>query len=374
MSLLRSQEQPDGEPRFSMLETIRDYAGEQLEQRGEAHELRNRHAGWIGSWLERRAKQRGDGRLIGNWEPEDEEHDNARAALGWARESGDIDRELQLAACAGRFYWPNRGLLTEGRRWLDDVLERSEGADERWRAFTMLAAAHHAWRQGDYDRCEEVAAEAQPVFERLNDREALGATLIARAIAAEHRLDLEAEAAFYEVAEKLFRELDNRPALESILNNRAYAEILVGNFESAERRLRELVGTAAGFPRLFALANHGVALTWLGRIDEAAACFGEVLRAPDSSEVGEIQFYAIEGLATVAGKREDDVRAARLWGASAAIREAMGYALAGAEQRLHDEIETEVRSRLDEQAFDRAWNEGHGLSPDQAAELALMDP
>ena len=82
-------------------------------------------------------------------------------------------------------------------------------------------------------------------------------------------------------------------------------------------------------------------------------------------------FYGFEGLALVAAARADDLRAARLWGVSAAIREATGYVLAVAEQQFHDELEPEVRTRLGEAEFDRAWNEGRQLPPDAALALAL---
>jgi predicted ATPase len=81
INLLRMEEQPDGEPRFFMLETIRDYAGEQLQGRGESDELRKRHAGWFAEWLERRTNERAMGRLMGEWEAEEAEHENIRAAL-----------------------------------------------------------------------------------------------------------------------------------------------------------------------------------------------------------------------------------------------------------------------------------------------------
>ncbi len=311
---------------------------------------------------------------MGEWEAEDVEHDNVRAALAWAREARDVDLELQLVGSAGRFYWPNRGLLTEGRRWLDEALARSEGADERRRAVAKLAAAHHARRQGDPDGCDQLAAEAQAVFERLDDPPSLGSALMARAIAAEWRVDLKAEVEYYETAERIFRELGNSEPLDSIRSNRAYAEIIVGNFESAERRLRELAGLATGQARLFALINHGLALARLGQLEEAHACFADALREVGSDvRSTEIRFYALEGLATVAGKRANDLRAARLWGASAAIREASGYALATAEQRFHDEVMPEVRQRLGEAEFDRAWNEGRQLPLERAIELALGD-
>jgi len=374
INLLRSEERPDGEPRFFMLETIRDYAREQLERDG-SDALRERHAFWFADWLERRMNERASGRLIGNWDPEDEEHDNIRAALEWTRGTADVDLELRLAASVGRFYWPNRGFLTEGRHWLDEALSRSEGADERWRALAMLAAAHHAWRQGEPEHCDELAAGAQLVFERLDDAASLASALMARAIAAEARGDLEAESAFYDTAERIFRDLGHTDALDAIVVNRAYAEIIVGNFAPAERRLRELASLAPAESRHFALVNHGLALARLGRLGAADARFAEALEtAALSSQAVEVRFYALEGLGSIAGKRGDDLRAARLWGASAGIREATGSALATAEQRFHDEVAPEVRNRLGDAEFDRAWNEGRQLPRERAIELALREP
>lgn len=371
-SLLRSEERPDGEPRFFMLETIRDYGREQLEQEGVADDLRRRHARWYAEWLERRTNERLTGRLIGDWEPEDEEHDNIRAALAWARDRGEVGLELQFAGSAGLSYWPNRGHLTEGRRWLDDVLARSHDTDQGLRARALVAAAQHAWRQGDYDRCDELAAEAQTVLERPDDRPLLAVALMARGIAANARGDLAAEDKHYETAERIFRELGHTDALNAILNNRAYAEIITGNFESAEQRLLEVAESATGDGGRVAAANHGLALALLGRLNEAEVRFAEILHdAVTTHRSREIVLAGFEGLALVAGSRAEDLRAAQLWGVSAAIREATGYALATAEQRFHNELVPEVRGRLGEADFDHAWNVGRQLSLEQATALAL---
>src|SRR5437867_5500024 len=90
-SLLRSEVQPDGEARFFMLETIRDYGREQLDRQGVSEEVRHRHALWYADWLDQRTTERLNGTQIGEWEPEDEEHDNIRAALAWARDRGQVD-------------------------------------------------------------------------------------------------------------------------------------------------------------------------------------------------------------------------------------------------------------------------------------------
>jgi predicted ATPase/class 3 adenylate cyclase len=374
-SLLRSEERPDGEPRFFMLETIREYGREHLEEEAVADDLRERHARWYAEWLERRTNERLAGRLIGEWEPEDEEHDNIRAALAWARDRGEVGLELRFAGSAGLAYWPNRGLLTEGRRWLDDVLARSDDTDQDLRARGLVAAAQLAWRQGDYDSCEELAAEAQTVLERIDDRPPLAVALIARGIAAASRGDLEAEEKHYDAAERIFRELGHTDALTAILNNRGYADIIRGDFESAELRLRGVAESTTGDAGRVAAANYGLALVLLGRLSEAEARFVEILDdAVTTHRSTEILLYGFEGLALVAGSRAEDHRAAQLWGVSDAMREATGYVLATAEQRLHNELVPEVRGRFGEADFDRGWNVGRQLSFEQAIALALRRP
>src|SRR5262249_19848171 len=346
-----------------MLETIRDYAREQLERAGATDDLRQRHAQWYAAWLDRRANERLRGTLIADWEPEEEERDNIRTALAWARGREEVELELQFAASAGLFYRPIHGQLTEGRRWLDDVLARSHGSDEGLRARALVAAAQHAWRQGDYDACEQLAAEAQAVLARLDDRPPLAAALMTRGIAAEARGDLDAEETYYDAAEHIFRELGHTDALNAILNNRGYADLVAGNFQSAERRLREVAEKSSGDAVRFATANHGLALALLGRLDDAEARFVGVLRdavvTHGASAGGR---YSCEGLALVAGSRAEDLRAAQLWGVSAAIRDATGYVLATAEQRFHDELLPEVRRRLGDADFDAAWTNGRQFS------------
>ena len=123
-NLLQQREQPwDGQPRFSLLETIREYAAERLEQLGEGQETRRRHAEYLVSWLEPRDDERLEGSLIGQYQQEDAEQENARAALAWTLDAGEAELSLRLAA-ALRFYWFARFNLSEGRRWLDAALEQ----------------------------------------------------------------------------------------------------------------------------------------------------------------------------------------------------------------------------------------------------------
>src|SRR5262249_57408150 len=147
--LVRQGESAEGEPRFRMLETIREYAIEKLTESGGLEETRTRH-------LERYVA------LAETAEPEltragqavwlerlMDENDNIRAALAWSFESGQVELGLRLAGSLVRF-WSIRGLMTEGRRWLTEALAASTGVAPGVLGKAYFAAGYAALGQGDY--------------------------------------------------------------------------------------------------------------------------------------------------------------------------------------------------------------------------------
>jgi predicted ATPase/class 3 adenylate cyclase len=116
-SLLR-QSEVDGEPRFRMLVTIRDYALERLAERGEATDLRTRHLAAY-QVLAERARPELQGKDQKRWlDAVDLEHDNLRAALEFAISDGHADEAARLVSALWRF-WQSRGYLREGRSWAE---------------------------------------------------------------------------------------------------------------------------------------------------------------------------------------------------------------------------------------------------------------
>ena len=125
-SLVRQSDGLDGEPRFSLLETIREYALERLAERGELETLRRLHAERylaVSEAAEPELVRAGQASWLDRL---DEENDNIRAALAWSIEVGEVETGLRLAGALVRF-WSIRGLMAEGRRWLTQALARAEG-------------------------------------------------------------------------------------------------------------------------------------------------------------------------------------------------------------------------------------------------------
>ncbi|MCW5852738.1 MAG: hypothetical protein KIT87_21890, partial [Anaerolineae bacterium] len=171
-SLLRLDEPPDGEARFWMLETIREYALERLAESGEADALKARHAAMFLALAEEAEPQlRGaDGET---WLKRLEaEHDNLRAVFEWTRETPGARGETALRlGCALWKFWHIRGHLSEGQRQLADVLTRldTQAASQR-RARALQGAGVMAYLQGGYAEARRLWEAGQAVCVALGDQ------------------------------------------------------------------------------------------------------------------------------------------------------------------------------------------------------------
>jgi len=159
-----------GEPRYRLLETVRQYAADRLAESGEATPVRLRHRDRFLALAEE-AEQ-------GLRGPEQEawtarlaiELDNLRAVLDWCKtEEGGPDAGLRVAGALGLF-WDVRGYLSEGRRWLEGLLSLATGASDATRAKALNWAGVLAYRQGDYARVRTLCEEALALSRSAGDQ------------------------------------------------------------------------------------------------------------------------------------------------------------------------------------------------------------
>ena len=162
-SLVQQVARPDGEPRFRMLETIREFGLEQLAAAGETEATMQRLAGWCRSLLEG-VEEAFFTAMQGQWvERLEAEHDNLRAVLAWAIERGDAATAQSLVEKLA-WFWVPRGYLSEGRTWGERALALGDASPTPERASTLAMTGTLAWLQGDHQRARELAAEGlQPV-------------------------------------------------------------------------------------------------------------------------------------------------------------------------------------------------------------------
>ena len=211
-SLLRRVEQTEDEneePRFQMLETIREYGLEVLTTNGEGEIARQAHANYFLALVEE-AEPALKGPLLVTWlDRLEREHDNLRAALQWAVEIGKTEMALRFGIALERF-WVVRGYRNEGLAFLERALGESAGVATDVRAKALLAAARLAFIQSNYDVGEALAQESLMLFRELGDRRGIALSLDRLGMAAWRRGDFPAARVLLEEDLPLFKEVDDK--------------------------------------------------------------------------------------------------------------------------------------------------------------------
>jgi predicted ATPase len=174
-SLLRQEASSAVEPRFVMLETVREYALERLETDRDREAVRKRHSQCfvqVAEEAEERLRGPGQQALFKRF---DDEHANLRAALAWLLEHHQTQQALQIVAGIWRF-WMMRGYLREGQRWSEQVLAQADQPPSLLRAHVMAILGEFYRFQGDFERAARVKEQALPVL-RCTDQRRTAATL-----------------------------------------------------------------------------------------------------------------------------------------------------------------------------------------------------
>ena len=186
-SLLQQAEQANGESRFAMLETIREYAVEKLEASGEKAQTKRAHAAYCLVLAEEDASEQGGVKGAERLESFALEHDNIRAALEWLTETGDAEWGLRLGAALFRF-WETREYLAEGRDSLGKLLKLAgAAAPTKARERALFAAGVLAIAQGDYAAADSLMRESLDIARQLGDKQGVAVSLNALAVIARDR-------------------------------------------------------------------------------------------------------------------------------------------------------------------------------------------
>lgn len=363
-----------GEPRFSQLETIREYAREQLAQDAEAERaVHERLADWCVELAERAEVELGGNTQTDWFARLDGEHDNLRAGLAELQEREEAEELLRLAVSLFRF-WYVRGYLTEGRRWLEQALAGAAHASATLRRRGFTAAGAIALLQGDYDAATTLAEKALEVARELDDRRLvanalsnLGAIVLAAGD------ETHAEAVLDE-AVGLAREVGDERILALALNNLGDVALTTADYERAEPlfaeslALLEARGDTANIAR--SLFNLGSVQLMRGGHAEARRRFDESLGLSRAAGDKEDIAWCLEGLAGLAAATGDGQRAGLLVGAARRLLDEMGAARKPFERRLHETTVERASALCGDEAFAAAVERGAALTLDEAVVLA----
>ena len=412
-SLIRPVEGVGGEPRFYMLETIREYALERLEELGQLETMSLCHAShFLG--LAEDAQAGLAGKDHARWlQLLDADVDNLRAALAWSLKHDEVELGLRLAAALERF-WEARGHAAELRNWFEAAIPAAKGAPAPELAPALLAAGRLSMLLSDYPRAQPLLEEAVALYRETGDRGGLAAGLASLGWISMMHGDYDRARRLCEEATDVARELGDRTILSRVLNNlggvlgevgdhAAAAEVFqeslavhrelgssrlpialcnlglsllrVGDYEEGRKVIEEAVERAGEMGDTWQLASTlgflGWAALWSDRAGEAFGHFEESLHL--RQELGERRYSVdcLQGLAGVAAASGDHARSARLWGAAEAALDELGTPLTPADRDFQAQFVELARAGLDETAWNEAFAEGRGTPLADAIAYAL---
>ena len=361
--------------RYGMLEPVRQYARERLEESGEAEKIWWRHAAFFLKLAERGAPELTRSDQAAWLERLGREHDNLRAALSWLLQRGDAERAAHLGWDL-KWFWYIRGHLAEGTRWMERALAHEDALTLTGRAKALTVIAGLVYSQGDLHRHAAFAEEGARLAREIEDRELLAMATYLGGHAAFVRGDLARAAALMGESETLYRTLGDEPGTGLALTVLGQIALAGGDAARAERLFdesEELLRVSGSWWNL--TTNRSIrAITTEVQGDDAQTIallqesLALALRLRDTQNAA----YGLEGLAGALAMMGQGPRAARLFGAAVTLRDWTGSAIGFA--TLHELYERRLetlRAQLDAKTFEAAWSEGRAMSPQQAVEYAL---
>ncbi len=423
-SLLVRVQSANGQARFTMLETLREYALERLADQGECERLRDWHACYYLKEAEAAERGlRGPQQLV--WLSKvGADRDNFRAALEWSLQRAkagmsisafSVMRQQSTGACvpvagsktfcsqgvpgdsvlaielclrlsaALRHYWEWQGYLTEARYWLGAALEvplEDEAGETALaaRAKALSEASRLVCLQNDQVRAVELAEESIALWRQLDDPSGLATALLHRGWAAHAQGE-------YETAKRVYWE--SMEHLEGVEDTWLRAQLLVylaaaagftydfeklGEFYTQSRELFEQIGDTSAVADV--LKDQGGLWLLQGNCTEAIHCLLKSLKL--CYGLGHKQ-YMTTGMCLLSlaiGMRQEpdaetaSLHSAQLQGAADGLMDAIGLNPWTRANPLAQMARQQIRSRVDEQSYEAAWNEGRALSVEQAIDLA----
>jgi tetratricopeptide (TPR) repeat protein len=307
----------------------------------------------------------------------DQEHQNLRAALVWSFE-GRGELGLRLVGSLWRF-WLIHGHLTEGRRWLDAVLDLTEGHEEvsLLRARALNGAGNLARGQGDYDGARALFEESLRIRQDLGYKQGMMYTLGNLGLLAAEEGDYERAGELQAESLRLSRELENTRGMAHSLSSLGILAERQCEYERARELQEEALRLSRqlGTPGLVAMSlnNLGVLAERQGEYERAQQLHEEALRLSwllgDKLGIA----AALVGLATVAGSRQEHARATQLLGAVDTVWTSTEAAPAALDRERVESVSRDSRVALRFEVYEAAWNQGRAMNLKEAVTYALVE-
>jgi non-specific serine/threonine protein kinase len=371
--------------RYRMLDTIREFGRERLHYTAEDASLRRRHRDWYS-----RLVLQAEAEWIGPRQTEwltlfAREHPNIRAALEFSlAERHEAGVAVRMAA-ALHWYWFARGVLSEGRHWLDRALAQQDGPTAG-RGKALYTASRLAEVQDDLPAASAMVEEERDLAESLNDPCAAAHAMYAAGMVGLHSGDLHHAVACYSGALEVFRahgKVDAQPetlfgVLESLWGL-ALTNGLLGETERAVGYHEQILAITEPrgeiWYRSFSLWALGVAVWRQGDTRQAAGLLERGLRLKRRMDEPLGTAWCLDALAWIAAEEQQAQRAATLLGAVETLSQATGAPTAPLPILIeyHERCERQTRRALGDQAFHTAFQRGRELNVEDATACALKE-
>jgi predicted ATPase/class 3 adenylate cyclase len=366
----------DGDVRFDMLQTIREFGHERLQEEDDASSAHRRHAQHFMELAEASEPHLRGPRSDETLRLLELEHDNIRAALSWSIENGEGEIGLRLVGALWRF-WHLAGHLTAGRRWAEEVLALPSAKGRtpaRARALWGLAAM--AYWQTDSTPVKEATEEALSIAKDVGDEALLADAIFHVAFWHPFEMDMAGASALLRDAAARYEQLGNRLGVADSLFAIGVIDRLQGKIDEARPAAEEALRLHAELGDAFGMTGSYFAL---GRImSETGDLDGARLLLLDSVALSERMgdrtsiAIALDNFAEQAHLRGEDLRAVRIGGASSALKEAVGGEAPPALVHLPDPRDL-ARGRLSDEEIELSWEEGRRMSVEEVLAYVRED-
>lgn len=383
--------------RYRLLETVRQYAWDKLDESGESEALRERHLDYFLEFAEE-----AEPKLTGSEQIEwlnrlEIEHDNLRSALEWAMDAGEAEsgrvREgetvpserqtanaehyaLRLAGSLWRF-WEVRGYITEGRQRLASALARDVNQRDKPRKKALTGAGALAHSQGDYLAASMLFEESLTIMRELGDKSGIASSLGNLGAVAHGQGDFAAARTLCEESLTIMRELGNNRGTSAALNNLGTIANDQGDFAAARALHEESLTISRELED-----KRGISVS-LDNLGEVAYNRGDFARARElymenlaiCLELGNRHgvVWPLEAFASFAFKGNRAETSAILWGAAEVLREQIGRPLPPNRSEQYDRNVAEVKQALGDGAFEAAWEKGRAMTMQEAIAIAMEE-
>lgn len=413
--LISQELRTDGEPRFTMLETIRDYARSRLTQHDDADAIRQRHAAYYLASAERaipEAEEHTDSEHLAQIE---REYDNHLAALQWMLEQHASENSLRLCNALANL-WDKRGLMSEGLYWLRAVLALPNAEPSVARADALGIVGRFSVELGDWSTGIDLLSQALRLSRALGDTRRIALLLRSQGWLALMRGAYTEATLLLEESSSLYRELGDNYGISRVLGLQGQVAYEQGAFTQAVPLLTETIAISRALDDKidlgWAINKLGLVALYQGRLAEADRLLVESLALFTQLDyqrgiawvlgcIGWVQFgegnnaraaelledslaryqtlgekrniaFCLERLASLAVVQGRMVRAARLFGAASTLRQTRAVLLPPADHAQYAPFLAQLHAALDADSMTAAWADGAALSIEQAIAYALQ--